>query len=366
MSHEQNRPFDENEVLRQNLSALNDDVPPMPAELHAQWTALVKEDAMKHTELTPVSRTISISRRWTRFLSVAAAFVFVITGTLLTKDKLTPDSASTNYGISKASIPAEDTEAASGTVMLAGTRSASATSAVAESNSVSSDSLSESKIIRNASLTIKTNTYENSMQLLDDLLTQYDGYVEYSSEATSNDALRNASMTLRVPSESLDAFLTDAEALGRITRRTISADDVTASHQDTAARLENQRLLLARLQALTDTAGDLSDLLALESQLADTQYTIEQLESSLADTDAQVSHATIRLSISEELQADLSDTSVSLGERITSALHIGWHAFIGFLQDCMVFLTAALPFIGVVVVIAIIAALCRRHHRTKK
>lgn len=363
MSHETNRNFDENEVFRQNLSALNDDVPPMPAELHAQWTALVKEDAMNQPASTPAARTLTFSRRWTHILSVAAAFVFVVTGTLLTKDSLAPATSKEQHAVATASY-AED---ADGGIMLGSSRASTyaAPESVAES-AVNSNVQTESKIIRTASLTIKTSTYETSMQQLETLLAQYGGYVEYSSEATSSDALRNASMTLRVPSESLDAFLLDAEQLGRITRRTISADDVTASYQDTAARLENQRLLLARLQALTDTAGDLADLLALESQLADTQFTIEQLESSLADTDEQVAQATVRLSITEELQADLSDTTVSLSTRLASALHTGWNAFIGFLQDCVVFVTAALPFIGIVVVFAAVVALCRRHRRTRK
>ncbi len=183
---------------------------------------------------------------------------------------------------------------------------ASAKSAVAE----------DKKIIRNVSLTIKTSAYDDSMASLTALLSQYGGYLESSSEYTNNRDLRTASLTLRIPADSLDAFLSNTGELGRITSRNMSSTDVTASYQDTAARLENQKLLLARLQALTDTAGDLSDLLALETQLADTQYNIEQLESALADTDQQVNDATVRVTLNEEAQPDLRDETVSLGERI--------------------------------------------------
>ena len=78
--------FDENEVLRQCMSSLNEEVPDMPENFHAQWTALVKEDAMKQEE----TRKVAPMRRWTRILSVAAALVFVVGGTLLTKDSLSP------------------------------------------------------------------------------------------------------------------------------------------------------------------------------------------------------------------------------------------------------------------------------------
>ena len=66
--------FDENEVLRQCMSPLNEEVPDMPENFHAQWTALVKEDAMKQEE----TRKVAPMRRWTRILSVAAALVFVV------------------------------------------------------------------------------------------------------------------------------------------------------------------------------------------------------------------------------------------------------------------------------------------------
>ena len=114
----------------------------------------------------------------------------------------------------------------------------------------------------------------------------------------------------------------------------------------------------------TDTAGDLSDLLALETQLADTQYNIEQLESALADTDQQVNDATVRVTLNEEAQPDLRDETVSLGDRIKGALSTGWNAFVSFLQDCVVFLTAAL-FIAIVAVMAIVIIIIRKAKKRK-
>ena len=71
--------IDENEVLRDALSGLNEDVPPMPEGLHAAWMQKVEDDQM---EKKTTRKSI------TRFLSIAAAMVFVVGGTLLTKDTL--------------------------------------------------------------------------------------------------------------------------------------------------------------------------------------------------------------------------------------------------------------------------------------
>ena len=138
---------------------------------------------------------------------------------------------------------------------------------------------------------------------------------------------------------------------------------MTASYQDTRTRLDTQIALMERLQALITDSGDLSDLLALESQIADTQYQIDSLQSSLNRTDRQVSYSTVDVTLREEKVAELTDTRVSFGERIASAVTVGFEAFVDFLQDMAVFLVAALPFIAIVVVAFVIGKIIIRKRR---
>ena len=126
--------------------------------------------------------------------------------------------------------------------------------------------------------------------------------------------LRTAYLTLRIPQSALDAYIAGTEGLGRITSRSESAQDVTESYQDTAARLETQKALLARLQALITESADLSDLLELESQIADTQYQIDRLQASLNSTDRQVSYSTVNIT--------LKDTVVSVSSTVFSSLRV--------------------------------------------
>ena len=355
MTQEQSK--HEDDVLRTCLSPLNGQVPDMPAHFHAQWTTLVKEDTMKNEEPNQPSR----KRLWTRVLSVAAALVFIVGGTMLTKDKLslTASESSTDGMLRYAATGSYDEDAVAEYKMAeesAGTMLLASNSA----NNSTDSTVSDRKIIRTVSMTVKTTAYEDSMQSIQTMLSQYNAYLESSSEYTNSRNLRTASLTIRVPAEQLDDFLSGTDSIGRVTSRDMTSTDVTANYQDTAARLENQRLLLSRLQALTDTAADLSSLLELENQIADTQYNIERLEHSLASTDQQVSESTVYLTLSEEAQPDLTDETKTLGERIESAFHTGWNAFITFLQDCIVFLTAALPFIAVCVVIFLIVSIIRK------
>ena len=138
---------------------------------------------------------------------------------------------------------------------------------------------------------------------------------------------------------------------------------MTASYQDTQTRLNTQLALMERLQALITESGDLSDLLALEAQIADTQYQIDSLQSSLNRTDRQVSYSTVDVTLKEEKVVELTDTRVSFGERIASAVTVGFEALVEFLQDMVVFLVAALPFIAIVAVAAIVIRIIKRRKK---
>ena len=93
------------EELNVILEQMAEEVPPMPADFHARWMNAVRAEAKDNApaaEDTTQRKTVSLVRL-TRILSVAAAFVFLVGGTLLWR--------STKQSLS-ASVPAEKQEAA--------------------------------------------------------------------------------------------------------------------------------------------------------------------------------------------------------------------------------------------------------------
>lgn len=363
--------IDENEVLRDALSGLNEEVPPMPEGLHSAWMQKVEADMNeKRTEQTRTRRS------YTRFLSIAAAMVFVVGGTLLTRDSLKPMSdtgtnhkrnanteiAGYSYTSDEDFAVDEGAKAESATPMLAMTRGAG-NDAIEENGSARSMP-EEKKIIRTASMTIATQTFEDSLATLRSGCEGQGGWIESFSENTSRSTgLRNAYLTLRIPQDLLDTYLADMDSLGRITHRSESAQDVTASYQDTQTRLNTQLALMERLQHLITESGDLSDLLALESQIAETQYQIDSLQSRLKNTDRKVNYATVTVTLQEEKTVELTDGTVSLWDRIFSAVQVGWDALVTFLSDMVVFLMAALPFIAIAAVFLIVIRIVRRRKK---
>lgn len=325
-----------------------EDVPAMPEDTHARWV-----NAVHNTRQTAVKP----SAPWKRGLAVAAAAVFLLGGTALTRDSLNkPAGNDTNTGMvmySRSAVKSSADYGANNSVMLAA--GAAYDSAAYQESAEAEEAVESRKLIRTIDMTIATRTYEASLAALTEACTAAGGWVESLSESSHD--LRSAYLNLRVPAAALDDFLAGTDGWGRVTYRNENTRDVTESYQDTQARLATQQALMARLQSLVTEAADLSDVLALESQIADTQYEIDRLTSSLMKTDRQVDYATVTVSLQEE-KPHADNPEQTLGQRLVSALASGWEFLVAWTGDTLVFLTAASPLIvlagGVVVVWRII------------
>lgn len=350
----------EYDALLEQLDDLSRDVPPPPEDFHAGWVAGLEADM--EARKTPARRTVLI-----RALAAAAALVFVVGGTLMSHPL---DVESTGNTVLKAGQRSVSTdEAPSHTLMVSMTdfdNGAVLTRGAGVEEAAALDE--DARIIRMASLTLGAQRYDECLTSLRTLTEQTGGWTASSSEHAGDDGLRVCYLTLRIPASTLDAFLTGAEPLGRVLQRSETADDVTESYQDTQARLATQQALMARLQALMTDAASLSDLLALESQMADTQYQIDRLQASLNATDSRVEHATVDITLREEQSsADLADAGLTLPQRFSSAIRAGAAAFVRLLETAAVYLVAALPFLAVVAAVWLAARalrfLIRKHRR---
>lgn len=362
----------EAELLRMDLDALAQEELPLPEDFHQGWMQLVEQEAadMHAVSQAPKRQRKSVAR----LLSLAAAVVFLVGGTLLTRDQLQLTQPSTVKSQVTESGTALEEETGNTTIPMAAQYMSNGTSR-SGSNGLdavgTAQETQDTKIIRTVSLSLGSGTFDQDLETLQTLCTDAGGWVSYSS--VSGDAAqssRRASLTLRIPQEQLETFLQGAGSLGRVISQTETAQDVTATYQDTAARLATQQAKMERLQALMSETASLSELLELESAIADTQYTLDSLQSQLNDTDNQVSYATVDVSLREETSADaISSREVGLGERLMAGLQTGWETFWNFCKDMLVFLSAALPYLATVAVVAILLRIIyrnKRHERSKE
>ena len=150
-------------------------------------------------------------------------------------------------------------------------------------------------------------------QLLDSLGGYVENLYEYG-DVESGDT-RTASLSMRVPSENLDAFLDGMEGVGRVTDRSESVTDMTVQYTDNQTRLETLYAKRERLNQLMAQAQEVSDLIELETAVADTQYEIERYETSQRDIDRRVDMSDVNVTLLEESPAQSATAEdIGLGE----------------------------------------------------
>lgn len=192
----------------------------------------------------------------------------------------------------------------------------------------------ESKMIYTARLTMETVEFDKTVAGLEGLVTDCGGYVESSS--LDGGTYRWGYFTVRIPREKFQDFCDRAGALCQLNSKSVERQNVSEQYYDTESRLTTQRTKLERLQTLLSQATKMEDIITLESAIADTELTIEQLTGTLRNYDSLVDYSTVDITLHEVSQ--LSGTvaaPIGFGETLAAAFRTGSRNFVYGVQDVL-------------------------------
>ena len=358
------RDMESNSALEQALCRLYQSEEP-PAGFETGWRAAVRrEESMMRMAEKSTRRPL-----WRAIVPACAALVLVA-GSLwagtLDLEGAAPSEKSAATGAGYADSASTTSYSAPNAMMARSADTATYDLYAAEESGASTggtsaaDAATEAsagqKLVRAASLTLRTTAFEADLESVQALLDSLGGYVEnlYEYGDVESGDTRTASLSVRVPSENLDAFLTGVEGVGRVTDRSESVTDMTVQYTDNQTRLETLYAKMERLNQLMAQAQEVSDLIELESAIADTQYEIERYETSQRDIDRRVDMSAVSVTLLEDSPAQSATAEdIGLGERLGAALRASLRWLGGFLRNMLVFVTMILP---VAVPVAAIAA----------
>jgi hypothetical protein len=92
---------------------------------------------------------------------------------------------------------------------------------------------------------------------------------------------KDQSVQIKVPSASFREAMTKIEAIGGVTGRSVTADDVSEEFHDLEVRLGNLRATRTRLQEFLAKANGIQDLLTVERELERVALEIDRIEGRL-------------------------------------------------------------------------------------
>jgi hypothetical protein len=184
-------------------------------------------------------------------------------------------------------------------------------------------------IIRTADLAILAKDFDASRLRVEEIVAKHRGYIGELKAGANEGSGRSLQATLRVPASQLDAALAEMKSLGRVLSESQNGQEVTAQYVDLEARLANSRNTEQRLiDLLRERTGKLSDVLAVENELARVRGEIEQMEAERKSMLTQVDFATLNATITEDYKAQLQVVPPSTTTRLANAAVDGYRSMV--------------------------------------
>ena len=209
-----------------------------------------------------------------------------------------------------------------------------------------------SSVVRTASLTVRVKDVPEALDTARTAAQDAGGFVGDESTRRDEDGSRHSRVVLRVPAEKYDEVLGELQGTGELLRRTAKAEDVTDQVVDVDSRVKSQRASVARIRALMDRATELSDVVRLESELGGREADLEALLAQQASLKDRVDLATITLSLTGTAAA--KKAAADDGPGFLDALAGGWDVFLTLLRWIALTVGAALPFLAVLALGALV------------
>jgi hypothetical protein len=183
------------------------------------------------------------------------------------------------------------------------------------------------------------------------LVTSWGGTVaDEQSSSDDRGRITESTLTLRVPSSRFAEAMTAFAGLGRLEQQSRKSEDVTTRVIDNEARVRAAERSIRQIENLLARARMLSDVIAIESDLARRQADLDSLKSQQAYLADQTSLSTINVHLSKIGHAGPGDRPA---RGFLAGLDGGWTAMKGAVVVLLTVLGAALPFAVVLLLLGV-------------
>lgn len=236
-----------------------------------------------------------------------------------------------------------------------------------------SGDVSDRKIVKTVTLSLETKKFDEAVRLIEQFVTDNNGYIESSNIAGSSytqsrAGARTAAYVIRVPVDALDNYVDAVGENFNVTEKKESAQDISDTYYDTESRLNAYMLQEERLLDMLQKATTLDYILQLEDKLASVRYNIESLTAKIRRYDNLVAYSTVNITLKEVMDYTLTEQPKTFFERWGTAFTEGWHSFAVATGEFVIGLTYALPVLLVlaaacVVLVLVVRAVNKRRQR---
>lgn len=226
------------------------------------------------------------------------------------------------------------------------------------------------KLIKTVNMDMETREFDTLLPAITEKVKELGGYVE-TSEVNGNTyrggGRRYAWLSLRIPANKLDGFVSIVSEMGNVTYKHEMVEDITLQYVDVKSHKEALVTEQERLLSLLEGAENMEDIIQIESRLSQIRYELQSYESRLRTMDNQVTYSTVSVSISE-VERITEVEEKTFWQEITYRLSDNLYEIGQGVRDLAIWFVSSIPYLVIwaVAVIAGVVVLKRVIRKRKK
>ena len=195
-------------------------------------------------------------------------------------------------------------------------------------------------VIRSGTATMQVDSLDRAIALVHGLARRVGGFIGSSTTQSSRDQVPAATLEIRMPADRFEDTVDGLRPIGKVESVNVSAQDVGEEYVDVQARMANDHRLEARLiELVAQRTGKLSDVLAVEQELARVREEIERYEGRLRYLQSRAAVSTLTLSIHLPIPVVDEGSPGVMGEAVRDA----WRNFIAVIALLVQWLGVIIP-----------------------
>ncbi|MDO9493229.1 DUF4349 domain-containing protein [Acetobacterium sp.] len=189
-----------------------------------------------------------------------------------------------------------------------------------------------SKIIYSGNISLNTEDYQNTFEKISSYAVELGGFVQdsgsnYASEQAGVQA-NSGYLTIRVPSAKFSEAMTQIQTWGSPISANVSSTNISQQYEDVQAQLNNLKIEEGRLLEYLKQATNITDMLAIESELNRVRTEIDSLTTTTKNWDTEMAYSTIYVSVYEKrlsstaVDSPFSEIFAKIGEGFVTSINL--------------------------------------------
>lgn len=156
----------------------------------------------------------------------------------------------------------------------------------------------QKKVITSYNIGFEAENIRAALSRTGELASNYGGWTD-SENFNSGQTSDSGYITVRIPSENVSEFLSEAENSWKLKDKNQNKQDETSRYTELQLELKNKRQELRKLEELMNQTEEVESLIKIQERMSEIRSRVQYLENQMENIDQRVDYTEIRISFEQ-------------------------------------------------------------------